>query len=496
MSEPSSKLDMNSLSEALEVGATDEITTKEKDAEERARELMNKSNTLTTSTSSTTKSGDKDSPQTLSPPGSPAEHGAQSEGVHAAPAATLDPTTQQIKSMFPNLEVDTIQAVVVAEDGDFERAINTLLQMSDPSYVPPPPFRRTSQTDRDEQLARSLAEAEQEGAQGQFVAPSGRAAGGGLGSLFGLTGQSQQSQRPPQNYDATNLAYQPRVRRTPSGQTQPQRAAYTDDASHAQQSGNSATGFVPPGLPGPREAKQWQEDINKLAETGFAKAASTFSALRQRGEQAWASRAQNASPSNTNADANGQRGGSIFAGWNQRNHNGSGSQSVVSPTIGSDRGFDRDPSPVGDNELANILARGRSEEGQRGTGKASISDRYKQVISDQRVNMKARRSGSRHEQEDDDDDGDAALGWDDAGRTSAKGKGPATESAAAFQPIKIADNSEPSTPIADAKTGQRTTVSLLDNSGEKKHLTQQTGHQDDDDDDDLEYVANPFEDDD
>lgn len=516
MSEPDSKLDMTALNDALDgesnAGGTKDVPTQSKPSEEAARETMNKSNTLTIDAK--TKDG-KGSPETLSPPGSPAEEQTTQSPATRTPAipsnntqtTPLDPTTQQIKTMFPDIDTDTIQAVVVAEGGDFERAINTLLQMSDPSYVPPPP-RELSQTEQDEQLARSLAASEEQQARSQrpFVNPSS-ARGGALGSLFGMGGQGQEQTQSP-SYDPNNLSYQPRVRRTASGNqpTNAPRPAYSPQNSFGY------NGQAGAGLPGPKEAKQWQEDINKFAEQGFAKAASTFSALRQKGEQAWAQRSQGspgAGAYNDQVPPSG-RGASFFGGWNQRNPSGS-SGSTVSPSIGSGRGFDRDPSPVGDNELEKILARGRNDSASgdslpaKKSSLGNIADRYKKVAGGQRQGGSKSSSMSKNDGIDDDAD-DANFGWDDAGRT---GGGKATEKS--FEPIKISDNSVDTPPTSAKSQPQRTAVSLMEGStgrgitspksgthaeSDKNAATHQDAHNHDDDDDDLEYVANPFEDED
>ena len=519
MSEPESKLDMTALNDALDgesnAGGTKEIPTQSKPSEEAARETMNKSNTLTINAKS--KEG-KGSPETLSP-GSPSEEQVgnggltQSTTVAGTPAipsnnnqtTPLDPTTQQIKTMFPDIDTDTIQAVVVAEGGDFERAINTLLQMSDPSYVPPPP-RELSQTEQDEQYARSLAASEEQQArsQRQFVNPSS-ARGGALGSLFGIGGQGAQEQSQSPSYDPNNLSYQPRVRRTTSNNqsTNASRPTYSPQNSTGY---NGQTGAA---LPGPREAKQWQDDINKFAEQGFAKAASTFSALRQKGEQAWAQRSQ-ASPGggayNDQVPPTG-RGGSFFGGWNQRNPSGS-SASTASPNIGSGRGFDRDPSPVGENELAKILARGRNDSASGDSSPArknslgNIADRYKKVAGGRQSGSKP-ASMSKNDGIDDDAD-EANFGWDDAGRTGG------TKDGKSFEPIKINDNSLDTPPTSAKSQSQRNAVSLMEGSAGRgitsprfgshaesdKNAIHQDAHNNDDDDDDLEYVANPFEDED
>lgn len=147
MSEPSSKLDMTSLNEALEASGEAENPTKVKAPDEQARETMNKSNTLTADAA-------RQSPETLSPAspsgspmpdtlakrdGSAVVPGQNDTNQPAVEQQPLDPTVQQIKSMFPDLDLDTIQAVVSAEGGDFERGMCIRLSIVLlPTHADPP----------------------------------------------------------------------------------------------------------------------------------------------------------------------------------------------------------------------------------------------------------------------------------------------------------------------------------------------------------------------
>lgn len=350
--------------------------------------------------------------------------------------------------------------------------------MSDPSYIPPPPFQRMSQQDEDEQLARSLA-AEDERQQYQPVFPSSRG-GGGIGSLFG--GGGQQTSAPPKpSYDPNQLNYQPRVKRTTSGQQRP-----PADTPQNYQSGGSYNGASGAAWPGSREAKVWSEDINKMAEVGFAKAASTFSALKQRGEKALAGAGQQQGGSKEQASTSSS---SSLPGWSSRKSSVMPSNSTVSPTIGSNRGFDKDPTPVDDNELAKILARGRED-----NKKPSMADRYKKVAANSRTTSKE----NVLDQEDDDEE----LGWDDAGRTG--------NAAPSFEPIKISNNSSEDSDLKGPDKSKfrlsntpRNAVSLMEGSAGRGLTSPKPSSAkgvdddgDDDDSNDLEYVSNPFEDED
>ena len=137
--------------------------------------------------------------------------------------------------------------------------------------------------------------------------------------------------------------------------------------------------------------------------------------------------------------------------------------------------------------MAKILARGR-EEGKR----PSVAERYKSVSS----------GSSRNASRDKGDDGDEPLGWDDAGRTGARA---GSSVAPSFEPIRISTNEGAETqPKAKLSSTPRNAVSLMEGSaGRGLTSPQRTSAKKnssddgaDDEGDDLEYVANPFEDDD
>ncbi|PWN92657.1 hypothetical protein FA10DRAFT_282342 [Acaromyces ingoldii] len=549
MSEPESKLDLTALSDALGDGTGQASVEAKKDEEKKEEQGSIKKTKPAT-----------DSPETLSPTspsGSPppaprpapvpssipstTRPAAVGQEEEEETTATLSPEAQSIKAMFPDFDAETIAAVLAAEGGHQERAINTLLSMSDPNYVAPPPAPTDGQTQSDEQLARSLAMAEQQQQQQHqsqqqqrsFFGNVGQGSQGGFAGLFSGTGagasSSPQSSSP--GYDSSNLTYQPRVRKAPGSSVGGANAANASTTRPPLQSANSAERryhegeSLVSGWPGPREAKAWQEDLNKLAESSLSRAASTFTALRQRGEQAWAqTRAQQQQQQQQ------QQPGRQFS-----SDSSSAAGAAVSPTMGSSRGFDRDASPVGDNELAKILARGREDDGgprrratsgdgprQQQQQQPSVADRYKNVLRKNSSPATASRTGPHTDKSangyDGEDDNGGSLSWDDAGRTGAAKK--------TFEPIQIADNS-----AAKAQPAQRNAVSLMEGSagrgltsprastaaaagagagagaagaaagaaalaGKKSPDGDHDEGDDDDDDDDLEYVANPFEDED
>jgi hypothetical protein len=228
-----------------------------------------------------------------------------------------------------------------------------------------------------------------------------------------------------------------------------------------------------------------------VATAGLAKAASTFSALRQKGEKAFQNVGQSQSGSGTGEQKQSSTSSSSL--WaDRRSGTTSSAASAISPTIGSHRGFDKDPEPVGDDELAKILARGR-EEGK----KPSIADRYKKVSLPGNPRTQSREYLSEKHGADD------TLGWDDAGRTDVKAVAPS------FEPIRISDNStlaissEEKSKSAARSASPRNAVSLMEGSTgrgltspHRASADANDENEDDDASDDLEYVANPFEDDD
>ena len=134
--------------------------------------------------------------------------------------------------------------------------------------------------------------------------------------------------------------------------------------------------------------------------------------------------------------------------------------------------YDRDPSPVGDNELAKILARGSRNKG--------LAERYGSTQSQEGRASASSATGSEVEKE--------SLGWESAGRT----------------PIKISNNTKDSIAMMDASQGRGLTspkprVAGSSTSTEptsKAPAATSTNKDDGSDSDDLEYVSNPFEDED
>jgi len=74
-----------------------------------------------------------------------------------------DPQVASLQTIFPDFDIVVLQSVLESVGGNQDRAVDTLLGMSDPNYVPqehPVPIQ--SQTDLDEEFARRLMLEDQE----------------------------------------------------------------------------------------------------------------------------------------------------------------------------------------------------------------------------------------------------------------------------------------------------------------------------------------------
>ena len=192
---------------------------------------------------------------------------APAQPTQGPPSIAPATPVQQLKTMFPDLDEETIATVLQTRGGDQEAAVNALLQMSDPSYKP---SNTENQTDNDAVLAQTLALEEERQQQhllsqqqgSYFPQQSGGRGGGGAGAFLSSFLGSGTNQ-PPRSatYDPNALTYQPRVRRPPPSPGA--RAAYAAPPPP----GHDPNQAVIPKMPGPNEAKQWQEEINKMAES-------------------------------------------------------------------------------------------------------------------------------------------------------------------------------------------------------------------------------------
>lgn len=112
MSEPTPKLDLTALSDAL--------------GDEESTTISNEVKTSELDSPATLSPKSRDvSPEAIAatPPSQIATLTTPAAPTVAAPTETEHPdaNVRNIKAMFPDLDVDTIHAVLVAEGGDFER---------------------------------------------------------------------------------------------------------------------------------------------------------------------------------------------------------------------------------------------------------------------------------------------------------------------------------------------------------------------------------------
>ncbi|SPO20208.1 uncharacterized protein UTRI_00601_B [Ustilago trichophora] len=561
MSEPVQKgeIDLKSLDQALNDGeAASQVSaqTLSKNSDTLAQPPADARSSIGNAAPTVKQAQKASSPATLSPSSPRAMSPALAQAA-TQPRSDVPPAVAELKVMFPDLDNDTIAAVLSSRAGDQESAVNALLQMSDPSFKP---STTEARTDSDALLAQTIAMEEeqrmvrhqQQQQQQQQHHSMGRG-GGGAGSFFsGFLGSDTRESSAPStpSYDPNALTYQPRVRRAPTAnpgatgtRTSYAPPSHPPGTSPSYEQGDSLI----PGMPGAKEAKQWQEEINRMAETGLARAASTFSSFRQKASAAF-NNPQEGAPGSGQPGASGSGGNSAGAGFAQafqnfRNNSGRGSNKTeqqattsaapsrfafASPRSPHASEYDQDPSPVSDNELAKIISRG-------GAGSASAAS------SDKSAAGKTRALAERY-----------GLGIKNTGRASPAASqsatGPTSTGASDYAgweqagrtPISIKDNTSTAT---EANKGNVDSVALMDSAQGRgitsprpdrsptKEISPTTAtatsgsstaasagavgagaavgagigaatlakHDDDandDDSDDLEYVSNPFEDED
>lgn len=544
MSEPLQKgeIDLKSLENALGDG--------EAASDLPAETLQKNSDTLaqpaadaraSTTPSATTPNAHKaSSPATLSPSSPRAMSPVQAPARNTS--ADMPPAVAELKAMFPDLDTDTIAAVLSSRGGDQEAAVNALLQMSDPSFKP---STTDTRTDSDALLAQTIAMEEEQRhhellarQQQQRISQTAGRGGGGAGSFFGglLGSDSREASAPSTpSYDPNALTYQPRVRRAAA--PAPARTAYAPPNHPPASSPSYADGeSVIPGMPGAKEAKQWQEEINRMAETGLARAASTFSSLREKASAAF-NNPQDGSAQGSQAGAAPGGSGSTGAGFAQafqnfragagRGGGGASQENATSTTAAPARAgftsprsphaseYDQDPSPVSDNELAKIISRGGGAGAAGGASDKSAAGKARALAERYGLGIKgAGRGGASTTQAA----GTGAssseaefAGWDQAGRTPISIKDN-TANATSAEPkskdsVALMDSAQGrglTTPrpadasVPAAATGAAVGAVAATAAGATSVGSAHTHHDHDDanDSDDLEYVSNPFEDED
>ncbi|WOO80754.1 uncharacterized protein LOC62_03G004280 [Vanrija pseudolonga] len=204
----------------------------------------------------------------------PADTTTTPAAAPAAPAAAppapahANPKVNELAVMFPTVDTGVIEMVLESVGGSQDRAIESLLQMTDPEFKPDTSAQPVSedhpQVDLDEEFARALHLQDQEDDARRRAA---RAPRGHPGDRT-----QQQSQIPEV------LPYQPRVRRArPPG---PDPYATSTQVDHLQQRYDASSGPIPGGQqPG---AVAFEEKLNHFAETGKATVSSFFNKAKAR----------------------------------------------------------------------------------------------------------------------------------------------------------------------------------------------------------------------
>ncbi|KAF8160687.1 hypothetical protein B0H34DRAFT_795571 [Crassisporium funariophilum] len=186
-------------------------------------------------------------PPTTTPPAASATPPAQPQPAQPAAAAVrdapVDPRVSALRGMFPDYDDLILMSVLESVGGNQDLAIDALLGMSDPDYQSDPtpqaasPQPELSQTDLDEQFARRLMLEEQQQQQQQWVDANANA-----------------GQRPPTVY-----------------QSQPPRAGWNPQGQNSPQAGSGG---------GTERPSEFQEQFNKIAETGKKTFGSIFSKVK------------------------------------------------------------------------------------------------------------------------------------------------------------------------------------------------------------------------
>jgi len=161
----------------------------------------------------------------------------------------VDPRLASLLAIFPNFDPTVLGSVLDACDGDQERAVEMLLGMSDPNYVPQETGHSQSQTDLDEQLAQRLMLEEEENA-----------------ARSGQQGQIQVPYQPRQRAPRRNVALPP------------QGGGYPIDTGLP----GVGTGGMGQGTWSGVDTAQISEQFGKFAETGKKTFSSLFSKMKQK----------------------------------------------------------------------------------------------------------------------------------------------------------------------------------------------------------------------
>ncbi|KAH7882971.1 hypothetical protein F5I97DRAFT_158441 [Phlebopus sp. FC_14] len=251
------------------------------------------STTATTTNEHSLRSATRLSP--TSTPASPSEMILTSSPSSPQPPTVeqaTDPRIALLKGMFPGFDDAVILSVLESTSDDQDRAIDILLGMSDPSYMPLAvhsdlsQFQQPSQEDLDEELARRLALEEEQAAARYRGAPD----------------DPQRQTWSQGRQDVGYQSYQPR--RTGGGWGTGAWGGWNEQSQPQAQG--------PQGQAGQRDTMtELQQGFNRIAESGRKTFSSVISKVRAKVQefeqgQGWSGGGSNASPATSGY---GQGGG-------------------------------------------------------------------------------------------------------------------------------------------------------------------------------------------
>ncbi|CAK9785283.1 hypothetical protein CC85DRAFT_285328 [Cutaneotrichosporon oleaginosum] len=208
-------------------------------------------------TSPASPSADKPGSKPSSPaPGAAAATSPPPAAPAPAPAPHANPKIAELQTMFPTVDVSVIEMVLESVGGSQDRAIESLLQMTDPDFKPDElasaQQEESNQVDLDAEFARAIAlQDEEEARQLRRDARGGR----------GPAAPSNASRLPEV------LPYQPRVRKPRRPVADPYesenaRAQELQDRYDPPPGQGQNQGELPPGL------IAFEEKVTAMAETG------------------------------------------------------------------------------------------------------------------------------------------------------------------------------------------------------------------------------------
>ncbi|WVO17456.1 hypothetical protein L204_105148 [Cryptococcus depauperatus] len=180
-----------------------------------------------------------------------------------------NPKVNELRAMFPTIELSVIELVLETCNGSTDRSIEQLLGMTDPNFKPDElgGTRLDHQVDLDADFARSLQMQDEEEYR-----------------------RGQQQYEAAHGSSTRQLPYQPRVRRT-----RPSHPPQGDDQHSAE---HEARGDNPPGL------LQMEDKIERFAEAGKQTFTSLLSKAKAKYSEFQATQAQRSARNNQNQHGN------------------------------------------------------------------------------------------------------------------------------------------------------------------------------------------------